>query len=112
EGAVELSQRAVDPRMTAEAVIDLLKMSPEREGIELSSDIPPGTPFLWADPNRLLQILLNLVYEALQEPGIARIVIGACQIEQADAIWLTVARTRRDDAGETDIGSVEAARHE
>jgi two-component system, sensor histidine kinase ChiS len=109
EGAVELSRRAVDPRMTAEAVIDLLKKAPERQGIELCSHIPPGTPLLWADPNRLLQILLNLVYEALQEPGIERVAIGANQDHDAGSLWLIVTRTRREDARGAGSDSRESA---
>ncbi len=112
EGSVELSQRAVDPRMTAEAVIDLLKKAPERQGVELRSDIPPGTPLLWADPNRLLQILLNLVYEALQEPEIKQVTIGSYQTGQPAEIWLTVVRITRDRAEESEAGSAEAARTE
>jgi len=95
EGAVELAPRPVDPRMTAEAVIDLLERAPERQGIELASDIPSGTPLLRADPNRFLQILLNLVYAALHAPGTARVAIGAKLTP--DTLWMTVDRVRRPD---------------
>ncbi len=112
EGTIELSKRAVDPRMTAEAAIDLIKKAPERHAVKLCSDIPPGTPLLWADPNRLLQILLNLVYEALQKPGVERITIGALQSEQPAEIWLTVTRVNRERGEGADAGSGEAVRPE
>jgi signal transduction histidine kinase len=61
------------------------------KGVELHSDIAPGLPELWADPQRLDQVLANLLTNALRHTeagGTVRVVAtnagGSVRIQVSD----------------------------
>jgi signal transduction histidine kinase len=49
--------------------------------VALSPDIPPGLPLVWADPNRLHQILSNLVRNAIRHTPEGGIVVLSARAE-------------------------------
>jgi PAS domain S-box-containing protein len=66
-GHVELESIGFDPRALLQKIIEMLDSRARDQGLELTLEILPGVPLgLVGDPNRLRQILLNLVGNALK----------------------------------------------
>lgn len=84
---VEADQLPAVPRPTDLAdVLDLLvaRFEPQflSSDVALCLDIPPTLPILWADPDRLEQVLINLVANALRyTPAGGRVTISATSFE-------------------------------
>lgn len=65
-GEVPVTPRAVELSAVAAIVREQLLPLCEAQQITFVADIPPDLPPLWADPDRLAQILLNLLGNALR----------------------------------------------
>ena len=65
-GAFHLDLKAVAVAQLVESVISRLNRQFEEKGIALRSDIPIGIPTVFADKDRILQVLINLTGNALQ----------------------------------------------
>jgi len=77
-GAYELKRRAVPVVHLAAAVVDRLGRQYNDQGVRLELDIPNGLPPTWVDEDRIGQVLLNLVGNALQHtPEGGRVEISA-----------------------------------
>jgi PAS domain S-box-containing protein len=64
EGAIELAREPFLPRAVIDSVADLTRDSVEAGGNMLALEVDPATPGLLGDPDRLRQVLLNLVANA------------------------------------------------
>jgi two-component system sensor histidine kinase ChiS len=85
-GQVVLDLQAVDLRSEVEAVLALSRPLADRRGIELRDLVPEDLPCVRADENRLQQVLLNLVGNAIKFTTAGAVTIEA---EQRDA-WLAI----------------------
>ncbi|MFD3264647.1 ATP-binding protein [Phenylobacterium ferrooxidans] len=66
-GKLELEEIAFDLTEVGARVIDLWRETASAKGVELSYELAPGAPrWLAGDPNRIRQIMLNLVSNALK----------------------------------------------
>ncbi len=65
-GAFELNIRPVLVRDLVEATVDRLGRQFEEKGVTLETDLPTGLPPVQVDEDRIGQVLLNLVGNALQ----------------------------------------------
>jgi PAS domain S-box-containing protein len=76
-------------------VLELLAYGLQAAGIEVQTNIPADIPTIWADPDQLHQVLLNLVVNARQElearEGAGKIRIEAGKDTRADEVWIIVA---------------------
>ena len=75
-GGVDLDRRAVDPGAVLEEVVALLENEANEKGIVLRVEPLPGNlPLVYADLNRMRQILTNLVANAIKftEEGSVRV---------------------------------------
>ncbi len=75
-GAFHLDLQPVAVASLVAAVVSRLNRQFEEKGIVLQSDIPSGIPTVFADKDRILQVLINLTGNALQYTppgGIVRI---------------------------------------
>lgn len=90
EELTELSQiesGQIHLRLVPTAVADLVGVALERlrpqaeaAGLQLSAELPPGTPAVLVDPERIQQVLTNLLHNAIKftPPG-GRVRVGAAQ---------------------------------
>jgi len=65
-GQVPLAPRAVAPADLVRAAADRLRPQFEDKSVSLHVDLPTDPPQIWADPSRIIQVLLNLLGNALQ----------------------------------------------
>lgn len=79
EGKVHLTFQPVNMYGIVEYVFNLLKYSREGRPIELRNDIPSSFPTVKADENRTIQIVFNLVQNALKFTEHGSIVVSAEQ---------------------------------
>jgi two-component system phosphate regulon sensor histidine kinase PhoR len=103
-GRTELRRRAMALAPAVDAALDVVRDKAQRGQVEISPDIPADLPPLYADPDRVEQVLLNLVDNAVKytPPGgrvsvrastVARPANGslntsACESE--DGVWVDV----------------------
>jgi len=84
-GRMQLENLEFDLRSLAENVAGMLALSAHEKGVELVLSIPPDLPRLYyGDPNRLSQILVNLISNAIKFTRQGEIVISAELLSLAD----------------------------
>ena len=82
-GAFELNLRKVEVEELVSSAVDRLSGQFEEKGVRLEIDLPPELPAVTADPDRIGQVLLNLLGNALQYTPSGRAVeVLACQRDQ------------------------------
>jgi signal transduction histidine kinase/CheY-like chemotaxis protein len=65
-GKMELEATPYSLRDVVEASVGLFAVSCERKGLELSHYVPPDLPLIVGDPNKLNQIVINLIGNAVK----------------------------------------------
>lgn len=65
-GIVELAREPVDLSEALDAVLAIIRPQADAKGVHLSADLPPSLPPVVADRDRLSQILINLVDNAVK----------------------------------------------
>ncbi|MFD1205052.1 MULTISPECIES: ATP-binding protein [Sporosarcina] len=66
EHRIQLRLESVDVQAVSGAVVDMLKVLVENKSIRMVVNIPPNIPHVSADKNRLIQILFNLLHNAVK----------------------------------------------
>jgi PAS domain S-box-containing protein len=65
-GAIGLAPAPVDLRPLVEDVVDMVRLQAAKKGLEVRLDVPPGPVAVLADADRIRQILLNLLGNAIK----------------------------------------------
>ncbi|HSZ82131.1 MAG TPA: ATP-binding protein [Polyangia bacterium] len=77
-GQIDLHKRRVDPETLASGALDVHKAAAEQAGISLATEVPPGLPDVFVDPDRLALVFTNLLGNAIRfAPAGSRIVVRA-----------------------------------
>lgn len=66
DGRIHLKLRSIRVQSVASGVVDMLKFMTEGKRISLTMDIPDSFPPVLADEKRLIQVLYNLVHNAIK----------------------------------------------
>jgi two-component system, OmpR family, phosphate regulon sensor histidine kinase PhoR len=79
-GKVPLSFQRIFPCDLLMPAIERMALQAERAGLELSMDCQPGLPQVFADPDRITQVMINLIHNAVKftPPG-GKISVSAYQ---------------------------------
>ena len=89
------ARRQVDLAGMIAETMSLLSYGLRSAGVAATTEIAPGLPEIWADPDQLAQVLINLVVNAqhalAQRPEPRDLAIGASYDAAGDALVLTVA---------------------
>jgi signal transduction histidine kinase len=92
-GKLILDETTFDVRDTIRGVIQLTSVRAQEAGLDQVVDIPADTPLLRGDERKTLQIVLNLVTNAIKfSPDGGRIAI-ACRVEPRQGMSITVTDT-------------------
>ena len=65
-GAYELERRAVPSGQLVQEAIQRFMPAYTNKGVALKAEVPPDAPPVWADAERILQVLSNLLHNALR----------------------------------------------
>jgi len=77
-GQIDLHRRRVDPETLVSGALDVHRAASEQAGLTLVSEVPPGLPDVFVDPDRLQLVFTNLIGNALRfAPAGTRIVVRA-----------------------------------
>ena len=81
---VPLKRRPVNPCEMATPAVERMQMQAERAGLSLRMECIPDLPMVHADPERMTQVLINLIHNAIKftPPG-GEIVVSGLQQENA-----------------------------
>ena len=81
-GQLELNRRPVDVGAIVSAAVTLSEGRARHRNITLSTDVPPSLPTISADPDRLQQVILNLLDNAIKfTPGGGQVTLTVTQRE-------------------------------
>jgi len=91
-GQLRLNLQPLKVAPVVQATVESLSLAAENQGVALSAELPEDLPLVRADPDRLGQVLRNLVVNALQHtPAGGSVVVRAATI--AGAVEISVADT-------------------
>ena len=77
-GQLHLQKCSVEPGLLIQQVSDRMRLSAEEKNIALETDIASDLPQVQADPERLMQVMTNLVDNAIRySPNGTRVILGA-----------------------------------
>lgn len=77
-GHLRIETRATDVGEVVDSCINMLRVKSDEKKVGLTMALPPGLPQVEADPERLLQVMTNLVANALKfTPASGRITVQA-----------------------------------
>ena len=90
-GELELHDEAVDFAAPATDTVSMLRQSAEAAGITLETDVPSDLPKLRADPQKLRQVLINLIANVIKFTAAGGRITVAAEVD--DGFVVTVADT-------------------
>jgi two-component system sensor histidine kinase BaeS len=94
EGQVQLALRTVQPATVVRAAVDSVAEAYETKSVQLVTDIADGLPQLSLDPERIGQVLGNLLDNALRHtPTGGTVTISATASRRTGGVALSVADT-------------------
>lgn len=82
-GQLHLELQPVGPAEAVQKVLQQVATAAERKGVTLEAAVPAGLPAARADPDRLQQVLLNLLHNALRHTPAGGTVRLSAQLEGA-----------------------------
>ncbi len=83
-GQIPIRKQTVSPAEFIQQAVSRLALQYEGKNVGLQVDIEPELPSIQADPERITQVLLNLLGNALQyTPGDRKVTLHAWQADQA-----------------------------
>jgi signal transduction histidine kinase len=104
----EAGKIRIEPRCVAVAdlvgqVVAMMQPLAQQQGIRLESNLDSVLPFIHADPDRILEVLINLVDNALKfTPSGGSVMVNASQVEgDKEFAYLSVADTGRGIGAES-----------
>lgn len=89
EQRIVLNRDKVDVRATVTGIVDMMKVYVDNKRIELIIDIPEDFPPIYVDKNRFIQILFNLLHNAVKFTHAGTITIAVTKDEEHASFRVT-----------------------
>lgn len=101
-GSIDLHRRRADPDGLVEMAVEVHRAAAEQARVNLRTELPPGLPEVFVDPDRLQLVFSNLVTNAIRfapkeseivvraRPGAIRADVGAHRVAEATHIRFEV----------------------
>lgn len=89
-GRVQLHRQRVDVAVIARGVVDKAEHRPEGVGRELTVTVADGVPAIHADPDKVEQIITNLVENALKYAPESQVRVAVEALRDRDGVHVTV----------------------
>lgn len=90
-GELLISREAVDPASLLKKVSEVFRLQVEQKGIGLAVKVDEGLPALLGDEGRIMQVLENLVSNAIRHtPAGGQIALGVSEVKENHALLFTV----------------------
>ncbi len=82
-GQLHLQVRPFEPGMLVQQVVERMRLSAQEKNISLQTEIGGDLPTVSGDPDRLTQVMTNLVDNAVRyNPAGTHVIVGACAVSQ------------------------------
>jgi len=88
EGRIHLKKRTLYLHSVTSGVVDMIHFTKNTTNLNINSDISVSFPPIYADENRLVQILFNLLHNAVKFTDEGSITISATQDEKDATIFI------------------------
>ncbi|MFW7188387.1 ATP-binding protein [Lysinibacillus sp. BNK-21] len=88
EGRIHLKKRPLNLHSVTSGVVDMIHFTKNTNQLNINSDISISFPPVYADENRLVQILFNLLHNAVKFTEEGSITISATQDEMEATIYI------------------------
>ncbi len=91
-GKIKLERRSIDITTLAREAMESLRLQAEQKQIKLEDKLPPSLPETFVDPDRIRQVFVNLIGNALKYTKEGGTIILSAQAEK-DSLEVSVADT-------------------
>jgi signal transduction histidine kinase len=93
-GQLPLERQEIHPGDLIQQVTGRMKPQASQQGVHLETEVSDGLPPIWIDPDRITQVLNNLIGNALRyTPEGGSITMRAAQVEAAPRVQFSVTDT-------------------
>ena len=90
-GELLISREAVEPTGLLTKISEVFRLQAEQKGVDLKVTAAQGLPALYGDEGRLMQVLENLVANAIRHtPTGGKIVLGVSEVKENHGLLFTV----------------------
>jgi len=96
-GKLRIEPRCISIGELIEQAISMMRPTAEQKRIKLERTVDPAIPLVFADPDRILEVLINVIDNAIKfTPAEGSVMAKACMVEtDPNAVYVSVSDTGR-----------------